>query len=293
MPTLPSGGRHCGISPMRRLRSSRRSARAWPPRGGVPVCWPCRATTACGREVRCSPRGRVIPMPATGRLTGTSPKTVASPGRPRPTVSCCCVTSGSTRVVTRCVGRWRWSETTAVGSTPGSPSSAARSSRASTGWSSRSVRTLTRMSMALSPACLVSSSRTAGGTAGWSTVRFAPRSRPRSGCWKGCWRTSAQPVARRSPSRLDAGVRITSSNENCSGVRAPARWPTRPGCNSRFRLAGTTTCSVPWSTSVPPGIPPTSGWTKPSSCSNPNSSPTAPGCSSVLLGECGRWAHPS
>jgi hypothetical protein len=51
------------------------------------------------------PCGRVIPMPATGRLTGTSPKTVASPGRPRPTVSCCCVTSGSTRVVTRCVGR--------------------------------------------------------------------------------------------------------------------------------------------------------------------------------------------
>jgi hypothetical protein len=41
----------------------------------------------------------------------------------------------------------------------------------------------------------------------------ALRSRPRSGCWKGCWRTSAQPVARRSPSRLDAGVRSTSSNE--------------------------------------------------------------------------------
>jgi hypothetical protein len=64
----------------------------------------------------------------------------------------------------------------------------------------------------------------------------ALRSRPGSGCWKGCWRTSAQPVARRSPSRLDAGVRSTSSNESCSGGRAPARWPTRPGCNSRFRL---------------------------------------------------------
>jgi hypothetical protein len=65
--------------------------------------------------------------------------------------------------------------------------------------------TLTRTSMAWSPAWSVSSSRTAGGTAGWSTVRFALRSRPRSGCWKGCWRTSEQPVARRSPSRLDAG----------------------------------------------------------------------------------------
>jgi hypothetical protein len=42
---------------------------------------------------------------------------------------------------------------------------------------------------------------------------------------------------------------------SCSGGRAPARWPTRPGCNSRFRLAGTTTCSVPWSTSAPPEIP--------------------------------------
>jgi hypothetical protein len=30
---------------------------------GVPVCWPGRATTACGREGRCYLRGGVIPMP--------------------------------------------------------------------------------------------------------------------------------------------------------------------------------------------------------------------------------------
>src|SRR6187200_1650012 len=48
----------------------------------------------------------------------------------------------------------------------------------------------------------VSSSRTAGGTARWRTVPSARRSRPPSTSWNGCWHTSAQPVARRNPSRL-------------------------------------------------------------------------------------------
>src|SRR5437879_6556704 len=79
------------------------------------------------------------------------------------------------------------------------------------------------------------SSGTAGVTAGRSTARFALRSRPRSESWKGCWRMSALPVARRNPSRLDAGVRRISSNESCSGARAPAKSSTRPGCNSHFQ----------------------------------------------------------
>jgi hypothetical protein len=109
--------------------------------------------------------------------------------------------------------------------------------------------------MAWSPGSWVSNSRTAGGTAGRSTVRFARRLRPRSTCWKGCWRTNAQLVARRTPSWLDAAARSTSWNEGCFGARAPAKWSTRPGCNFRFRPAGTTTCCVLWSTSGPPGIP--------------------------------------
>ena len=81
--------------------------------------------------------------------------------------------------------------TTAVGSTPVSRSSAARSSRASTAGPSPWAPTLTRTWMAWSPACWVSSSRTAGGTARWRTVPSARRSRPRSTSWKDCWRTSA------------------------------------------------------------------------------------------------------
>ena len=100
---------------------------------------------------------------------------------------------------------------------------AARSSRASTAGPSRWASTSARMSTASSPACSVSSSRTAGGTARRRTARFARRSPPRSTSWKDCWRTSAPPVARRNRSRPDAGVRSTSSNESCSGARAPAR----------------------------------------------------------------------
>ena len=174
----------------------------------------------------------------------------------------CCVISGSTRATTGCAGRWRRSETTAVGSTPASRSSAARSSRASTAGPSPWASTSVRMSRASSPACWVSSSRTAGGTARRRTVPSARRSTPRSTSWKGCWRTSARPVARRNPSRRDAGARSTSSNGSCSGARAPARSSTRPGCNSRFRPAGTTTCCVPSSTSARPAIRRTRGWTK-------------------------------
>ena len=49
---------------------------------------------------------------------------------------------------------------------------------------------------------------------------------------------------RRGPSRPDAGARTTSSNGACSGARARARSSTPPGCSSRFRPAGTTTCCV-------------------------------------------------
>src|SRR5437867_9774938 len=66
------------------------------------------------------------------------------------------------------------------------------------------------MSMAWSPGSSVSSSRTEGGTARWRTVRFALPSIPQSESWKGCWPTSAQPSARRNPSRLAAGVGSTS-----------------------------------------------------------------------------------
>ncbi len=192
-------------------------------------------------------------------------RTRASPGPPRCRRSSCCVTSGSTRAPTACAGRWRWSETTAVGSTPGSRSSAVRSSRASMAGPSPWAPTSIRMSTASSPACSVSSSRTAGGTARRRTAPSARRSRPRSTCSKGCWRTSAQPVARRNPSRLGAGVRSTSSNEGCSDARAPAKSSTRPGCSSRFRSAGTTTCCGPSTTSARSGMRRTRGWTKRSS----------------------------
>lgn len=72
-------------------------------------------------------------------------------------------------------------------------------------------------------------------------------------------------------------VRSTSWSEGCSGAGALATWSTGPGCSSRSRPAGTTTCSVPWSTSGPPEIPRTSEWTKRCSCSGRSSGPTAPG----------------
>ena|SRR5882724_3305197 len=55
--TPPSAGRGCAILSLRRPRSSRRSAREWPPRAGVPDCWRCRAKTVSGREARASQRG--------------------------------------------------------------------------------------------------------------------------------------------------------------------------------------------------------------------------------------------
>ena len=253
---------------MRLLRSSRRSARGWPPRAGVPGCWRCMAKTASGREAPVSRRG--------SSTTPTS--TRASPGPPRCQHYSCCMISASTRVLTGCAGRWRWSETTAVGSTRGSGSSAARSSRASMAGPSHWAPTSIKMWMAWSPAYLVSSSRTAGGTARPRTVPSARRSRPRSTSWKDCWRTSAQPVALGNPSRLGAVVKSTSSNESWSDVRAPAKSSTRPGCNSRFRPAGTTTCCVPSNTSARSGMCRTRGWTKRSTCSGPSSSPKAPGC---------------
>ena len=66
--------------------------------------------------------------------------------------------------------------------------------------------------------------------------------------------TSAQPAVLRSPSRLDAEVRSTCSNESSSGVRAQAKSSTQPGCNTRFRPAGTTTCCVPSNTSARSGM---------------------------------------
>jgi hypothetical protein len=127
-----------------------------------------------------------------------------------------------------------------------------RGPRGRLGWQDRHIRHLLRsgMWMAWPPACLMSSSRTAGGTARWRTVPFARRSRPRSMSWKECWRTSAQPVALWNPSRLDAGVRSTSSNESCSEVRAAGRSSTQPGCNSRFRPDGTTTRALEYLRSV-------------------------------------------
>jgi len=84
-------------------------------------------------------------------------------------------------------------------------------------------------------------------------------------------------VARRNPSRLAAGVRSTSSNGSCSGVRAPTTLSMRHGCNSRFQPAGTTTCCVVWSTSGMLVIRRTRAWTKRWICSDPSSSPTGRG----------------
>jgi len=101
---------------------------------------------------------------------------------------------------------------------------------------------------------LVSSLGTADGIARRRTVRFALLSRARSESSKGCWHTNGPPVARRNPLRLAAGLRSTSSNGGCSGVRELTRWSIPPGCNSRFRLAGTTTCFVVSNTLAPLAI---------------------------------------
>ena len=69
-----------------------------------------------------------------------------------------------------------------------------------------------------------------------------------------------------------------SSNDSWSGGRAPAKSSTQPGCNSRFRPAGITTCCGPSNTSARSGICRIHGSTKRSICSDPSSSPMAPGC---------------
>ena len=83
--------------------------------------------------------------------------------------------------------------------------------------------------------------------------------------------------------RRDAGARSTCSNGSCSGARARARSLVRPGCSSRSRPAGTTTCCVRSSTSERPAIRRTRGWTRRSSCSDPSSSPTGRGCSRTRI----------
>jgi hypothetical protein len=86
---------------------------------------------------------------------------------------------------------------------------------------------------------------------------------PRSLAWSFAYLVSnSRTVALRNPSRLDAGVRSTSSNESCPDVRAPAKSSTQPGSNSRFQRAGTTTCSVPSNTSARSGMCRIRGWTK-------------------------------
>ena len=67
--------------------------------------------------------------------------------------------------------------------------------------------------------------RTAGGMRGGEWFRFARRSRRPSMCWKGCWRTSAQPAAhRRSIAARRRGGKRISSNESCSTAKAQAKW---------------------------------------------------------------------
>ncbi len=156
-----------------------------------------------------------------------------------------------------CADRVRWAvaqvRTTVAGSTPGSRSSAARSSRASMagpspwaptllktwegvvarllgeqledgGWNCEAERGSVRTSFATTINVLqglVAHERASGGT--------------------------AEAIAR------GAGVKRTSSNESWSDGRAPATSSTQPGCSSRFQPAGTTTCCGPSTTSARSG----------------------------------------
>ena len=84
-------------------------------------------------------------------------------------------------------------------------------------------------------------------------------------------------MRQRSSAPVLPGLIVTGAR-HVSSVRAPAQSSIQPGCSSRFRPAGTTTCCVPSNTSARSGMCRTRGWTKRSICSDPSSSPMAPGC---------------
>ena len=152
------------------------NAHGQPPRVGVPGSWRCRVRTGSGLEARAFQRGA-----STGAM-----KTKASLGSPPCQPFNCCMTSGSIQALIRSSGQWRWSEITAVGSTPASRSSVERSSRASMAgrscWASTSVKMWTPWSSAL----LASSLKMEGGTARRRMAPFVRPSPPPSTCSKVC-----------------------------------------------------------------------------------------------------------
>ena len=161
-------------------------------------------------------------------------------------------------------GRRSRSETTAAGSTKARRSSKGRSSRASTA-ASRWASTSGRTSRASSSGWWVNSSRTAGGTARRSAVRALvvrhhDQRAGRAAGVRASVRRSADSVAvRRRGEEYLLERRLFRR-------RARARSIDRPGCSSRFRRAGTTTCCVGSTTSGRPAGRRTRGSTRRWSC---------------------------
>ena len=272
IPTPPSGGRRCVISPMRRPRSSRRSARGWPPRGGAPGCWPCRAKTASGREARSSP--------AAG---GTGPPDPAEhEGQPwtatEPTLALLRDFGVDPQRRARATGRGAGQRPLPLGARR--PAVLRRRGRAVHQRQDRRARRLLR------------SGRRghrrppAGRAARGRRVELRGGARLRALVVRHHDQRPGRAAGARARNRRLGGIHrgatpgrgVPPRTEACSGARARARSSTRPGCSSRFRPAGTTTCCAPWSTSERPAIRRTRGWTKRWRCSDPSSSPMARGC---------------
>ena len=256
-------GRRCAPDGRTGGRRHRRRAR-WPARGGVPAAGAARLDGQC--------RGRGFPA-AGWQPSDEGPALDVDAAH----ACCCCATSASTRRgrARRAVALVR---RTAAGSTTTSPSSTARSSRASTAGPSRSAPTSARTSSASSRDCSATSSTTAAGTARPSTARCARRSTRRSACSRGCSRTSGdRRLAEPSAARRRGEEYLLE--RQLFRRRPPARSSTRRACSSRSRPAGTTTCCARSTTSAPPATRRTSGWPRRSSWSGRSGSPTARGCS--------------
>ena len=216
-------------------------------------------------------------FPAQELSTGPT-RTRASPGPPRCRPSSCCMISGSTRALTRCAGRWRWSEITAVGSTPGSRSSSGEVEPCING------RTVTLgiyfgQDVDGVVARLLGEQLEDGG---WNceaengSVRssFATTINVLEGLLAHERATGGSPesIAARRRGEEYLLERKLFRRKSTGEVVNPA-W-----LQFSFPPAGTTTCCVPSNTSARSEICRTRVWTKRSICSDPNSSPMAPGC---------------
>ena len=170
------------------------------------------------------PTGSGPAAPASRRPTPAVNR--GSPGRPRCTRCRPCSSSGSTRRRRPPGGRSCSSRRTGAGSTPGSGTSTARSSRASTAGRSRPARTSGSTSHRSSSGSSPSGSMTAAGTARSRTDRCGPPSTRRSTCSTACSSSSARPAAPRRCARPGAAVRSTCSSAACSAARARGGRPT-------------------------------------------------------------------